>query len=74
MKPIAGIIVQLLLLGAGVYLYLYAIGAVSTKNPAFRAQSEAFRRENGRWLRILSLALMAIMFVNVLLSLRDLLA
>jgi hypothetical protein len=74
LKAIAGIIVQLLLLGAGVYLYLFAIGAVSAKNPAFREQSEAFRRENSRWLRVLSLALMAIMFVNVLLSLRDLLA
>lgn len=70
---VAGLIFELLLFGAGVYIYLFAIGGWKIGNPVFQKQGEAFRRENSRLLRIVALALMAIMFVNILLSLRDLL-
>lgn len=64
-----GLIVELLLLLVGLYLYLFAIGATRIKSPKHAAKAEAFRKDNSRWLRILALALMAIMFFNVALSL-----
>lgn len=63
-----GLAVQLLLLLIAVYLYLFALGAIKIKHPGRAAKAEAFRKENGRVVRILALALMAIMFFNVVLS------
>lgn len=68
-----GLIFEFLLFALGVYLYLFAIGAISSRNPEATARAEAFRRENYRWLRLGGLALMAIMFINVLLSLKEIL-
>ncbi|GAB5551281.1 MAG: hypothetical protein Sapg2KO_08720 [Saprospiraceae bacterium] len=64
-----GIIVELLLLGVGVYIYLFSIGVAKIKKPSNAEKAEKFRQENGSWLKILALALMAIMFFNVVLSL-----
>ena len=64
-----GLFFELLFLVMGVYLYLFAIGRVSTKDPKARERAEAFRAKNGWWLRLLSLALIAIMVVNIYLHL-----
>lgn len=64
-----GIIMELLLLGVGVYVYLFSIGVVKIKKPSNAEKAEKFRQENGSWLKFLALALMAIMFFNVVLSL-----
>ncbi len=64
-----GLLFELLFLAMGVYLYLFAIGKVSTKDPQARERAEAFRARNGWWLRLLSLALIAIMAVNIYLHL-----
>jgi len=70
---LAGLIFELLLFGAGLYVYLFSIGGLKTHNPVLEKKGEAFRRENHRLLRIVALALMAIMFVNIFLSLKELL-
>lgn len=64
-----GILVELLLLAVGVYLYLFSIGVAKIKSAKQAEKAEKFRKENGSWLKILALALMAIMFFNVVLSL-----
>lgn len=60
-----GLIVEVLLLALGIYVYLFARGAVSFGQGERAQKAEQFRKENGNLLRILALALMAIMFFNV---------
>lgn len=67
-----GLIVELLLLALGVYVYLFARGMVSFGQGERAKKAEQFRKENGNVLRILALALMAIMFFNVAFSLSNL--
>lgn len=64
-----GLLIEILLLAVAVYLYLFSIGVAKIKKPGQAEKAEKFRKENGSWLKILALALMAIMFFNVLLSL-----
>lgn len=64
-----GILVELLLLAVGVYLYLFSIGVAKVGKDDKAAKAEKFRKENSSWLKIMALALMAIMFFNVVLSL-----
>ncbi|MEO0341268.1 MAG: hypothetical protein AAF242_18915, partial [Bacteroidota bacterium] len=64
------LIVQLILLAIGTYLYLLSIGALKFKNPNQQEKVNQFRKENS-WLRILALALMAIMFFNVVLTVME---
>ena len=61
---IVGLAFEFLFLFAGIYLYLYSIGNVNTADPEKRKQSEEFRAKN-KWLRPLSLALIALMCVNI---------
>lgn len=69
-----GILVELLLFGVGVYLYLFARGIVSIKDPERKEKAEAFREQNAGWMRLLGLALAAIMGLNLALHLQSLLA
>lgn len=64
-----GLLTEVLFLALGVYLYLFAVGGIKFKDPNFARRAEKFRQENRSWLRFAALALMAIMFVNVFLSL-----
>jgi hypothetical protein len=66
---VLGFIVECLLLGLGVYLYLFARGIISIKDPERAAKAEAFRRDNAGWMRLLGLALAAVMLLNVMLHL-----
>lgn len=68
-----GLITELLLLSLAVYVYLFARGVVSLGKGKKAKQAEQFRQDNGQLLRILALALMAIMFFNVAFSLSTLL-
>ena len=67
-----GLIFELIFLFAGIYLYLFSIGKVSTSDPERKKASEEFRNKNSGWLRIVSLALVAIMLVNVVLHIKHL--
>ena len=70
---IIGLLIELLFLALGVYLYLFARGAVRAGSPEQRSRAEAFRLENKGWMRILGLALAAIMLLNVIVHLKELL-
>ena len=67
---IFGLLFEFLFLAMGVYLYFFAIGKVSGKDAE---QSARFRKVNWWWLRLLSLALIAVMVVNIVLHIKDLL-
>lgn len=69
-----GLFVEILLLLAGVYLYLFAIGRLKFKDEATRKKAEQFRTQNSTWLRLGALALMAIMAVNIFVHLSQLMA
>lgn len=69
-----GLAIEILLFACGLYLYLYARGIIQPGSGDARERAEAFRRENATWMRLLGLALAALMLVNVVLHLRDLAA
>ncbi len=69
---ILGLLFEVALFAAACFLYFFSIGVLPSKSGKRAPGAEAFRRENSRWLRLLSLALMAIMFVNMFISLRAL--
>ena len=69
-----GLIIELILFAIGVYLYLFARGLVAFGKPEARARAEAFRQDNATWMRLLGLALAAVMGLNVFLHLREMMA
>ncbi|WP_116127991.1 hypothetical protein [Lewinella sp. IMCC34183] len=67
-----GLVIEILLLAVGVYLYLFARGFLFFGGPDARSRAEEFRRDNAGWMRILGLLLAALMLVNVVLHVGDL--
>jgi ABC-type nickel/cobalt efflux system permease component RcnA len=67
-----GLIFECIFFSIGLYLYLYSRGKVNITTHTSNADAEAFRQKNSRWLRILSLLLMAVMSLEIVLHLRDL--
>lgn len=68
---IIGLIIYLFFLGAGVIVYAYSRGKWYPPNPDIKEAAEAFRKKNATWLRIGSLALIAIMALNCYISLKE---
>lgn len=58
---------ELFLFGIGLYMYLFSTGKISSKDSAVQKKANEFRKKNSGWMRILGLALMAIMTVNIVL-------
>ena len=67
-----GLLFEILILAFAFYLYLFSTGRVQAKTQEAQERADAFRKSNGGWMRILSLALAAIMLVNVYLHLKQL--
>lgn len=63
------LLIQVAFFAIGVYLYLFARGFIRFGTEDVRARSEAFRRENATWMRLLGLALAALMLANIVLQL-----
>ena len=63
-----GLFFEILFLLAGVYLYLFSRGIVKTK------EGKPFLEENKVLIRFASIALIAIMLINIGLHIRDILA
>lgn len=66
-----GLVLEILLFALGLYLYLFARGFIKVKDVDRAAKAEAFRQDNATWMRLLGLALAAIMFFNILAHLRE---
>ena len=62
---ILGLVVELLLLALGIYLYLFSLGKIRFGDEQNRERSETFRKQNAGWMRLAGLALAAVMLVNV---------
>lgn len=69
-----GLLTEILLLAAGVYLYLFAIGKLRFKDEATNTRAETFRKNNAGWMRMAALLLTAVMVVNIFFHLRQLMA
>ena len=69
---IIGLIIYLFFLMSGVIIYAYSRGKWYPPNPEIRESAEAYRKKNATWLRIGSLAIIAIMSINVYISLKEL--
>ena len=69
---ILGLIIEVLLLACGVYVYLYARGIIKPGTGEAAERAESFRRDNATWMRLLGLALAALMLVNVVLHVGEL--
>jgi len=68
-----GLIFEIVFLGAGIYLYLFSRGIVTPKEKEVKASAEKFRKANAGWMRIASLLLIAIMSVNIIVHVMDIL-
>ncbi len=60
-----GLLFEFLFLAIAVYLYLFATGKIKSKDATLQAKADRFRKDNGRWLKIMALAVMAIMTLNL---------
>lgn len=69
---VASLVIEVLLFGLGLYLYLFAIGQVRTKDAEVQKKMNDFRSQNKGWMRYGGLALMAVMLVNIVLHVREL--
>ncbi len=67
-----GLVIEILLLAVGIYLYLFARGVLSFGSSESRARAETFRQDNAGWMRIMGLLLAALMLVNVVLHVKEL--
>lgn len=67
-----GLLVEVLLFGLGAYLYLFSRGKITIKDPKMKDRVEQFRGENASWMRILGLALAAIMLINIVVHIQQL--
>ena len=71
---VVGLVIHLVFFAIGVYLYLYARGILAFGSEEVRKRAEAFRTENATWMRLLGLALAAVMLLNLYYDVRALLA
>lgn len=69
---VLGLLAEFLFLGAGIYLYLFAIDRLNFKSAEAKKKAEEFRSKNGGMIRILALLLMAIMLVNIVVHIGNL--
>lgn len=69
-----GLLFEFIFLGIGIYLYLFVRGFIKQKDPDKQAKMDEFRKQNGWWLRMAAIALMAVMTLNIAMHIRDLLA
>jgi len=67
-----GLILEIIFLALGVYIYLFSRGVIKSKTPEGEKKAAMFRDKNGRWLRIVSILLIAVMSIEIVLHIRDL--
>ncbi len=65
MMEFLGLILELLFLFTGIYVYLFARGWVNFKGEHNKARAEKFREDNKGWMRPLALLLIAVMALNI---------
>jgi uncharacterized membrane protein len=71
---VAGLVIEVIFFAIGLYVYLFARGLISFGKPEVRARAEEFRKENATWMRLLGLALAAVMLLNIVFHVREMTA
>lgn len=66
-----GLLFEIIMLVLAVYAYLFSIGKFSSSDPEIQKKAEIFRQQNGRWIKIGALLVIALMTIEILLHLRD---
>ncbi len=69
-----GLLLECCFLWLGIYLYRLGRGWVRPADPQAQQRAADFRARNGWWLRLAGLALSAIMLINIVLHLQQLLS
>ncbi len=69
-----GLILEIIFLALGVYIYLFSRGVIKSKSPEAEKKAAIFRDKNGRWLRIIAIMLIAVMSIEIILHVRDLMS
>ncbi|MFT5167791.1 MAG: hypothetical protein ACI8P3_003029 [Saprospiraceae bacterium] len=67
-----GLIFEIIILILAVYGYLFARGSFSSPDPEVRKKADAFRQQNGWWIRIGCLLIIALMAIEIFLHFKDL--
>lgn len=67
-----GLVFEILILVFAVYLYLFSRGMIKAKTAEAQKKADKFREDNATWMRFLSLALIAVMLVNIMLHIKQL--
>lgn len=66
-----GLLFEVIFLGLGIYVYLFSRGFIKPKTVEAEKATESFRGKKGRWVRLLALALIAVMAIEIILNLKD---
>ncbi len=67
-----GLFFEIVFFAIGLYMYLFARGKFKVKDAKARERMEAFRQKNSGWMRLVGLALMVVMLVNIFLHMQQL--
>ena len=67
-----GLFFEFVFFALGMYLYLFSIGKLTSKDPEIQKKAEAFRLKNKIWMRLSGLLIMALMSVNIYLHISSL--
>lgn len=69
-----GLLVELLFFLLGLQVYRFASGKIEPRDDKAKRKAEQFRKENAGWMKPLALFLMAIMAIEILVHLSQLLS
>ncbi len=67
-----GLVIEFIFLFFGIGVYLFAKGWFTPKDILRAKNTDEIRKNNGGWMRIIGLALAAIMTVNIIIHLQQL--
>jgi magnesium-transporting ATPase (P-type) len=66
-----GLILEIIILILAVFGYLFSRGSFSSPDPEVRKKADAFRSQNGWWIRIGCLMIIALMSIEIFLHFQD---
>ncbi len=67
-----GLAFEIIFFGIGLYVYMIARGLVKVEDPSLKKQFDLLKERYGTLIRILALALCAVMFLNIVLHIQAL--
>lgn len=65
------LLLEIMILSFGIYIYLFSTGRLTVKDEEKNKKAEEFRKENGSWMKWMSLLLIAVMTFEVILNIKS---